>query len=952
MNPLLRTLLALAFAAAAAADDARDFERGFPPVDVHPMKRHDGGSQIFSAAQGTDGILYFGGLRGLTSYDGAWWQNAELPNDSAVFAVAIGRGPEIAVGAVGEVGWFVRDPNGKLVYRSLLGLLPAAQRDVGDVRSVCATQNGFLYAAEYAVIAWNGGAPRVLADLRSRTEMPRCFETPHGTYVALSDGLHRVDGSTLVRAGFDGKQVELVLPFDDRRILAVVAGEGVFLSDETETTPFAPDATEWLRGKSVRAGRRLQDGRFVIGTRQHGVLILDQSGSVQLRLTAAAGLPDDVLSSVLQDREGALWLTYYGPIARVDLATPVTRIDSRRGLAGTPNDVTRHRNALYVATSHGLFKTDRRSAAGDPGHAFRPVDGIPAPGWRTLSLGNELLVGTSNGIYSVDENDVPRLVPATAQLVVYFALPSQQDPSRVWLATKTGIGSIRREGREWRFESLIAGSPRHGRQIREMDGILWISTTFDGIVRIDPRAAPARIDRFGREEAKAVVIGGRVGAIGSGRILRIAGDRLEPDPRFASIGGPFFLGEEDSRGNLWINNTPPAMIRKLPDGGYAREALPIPLVDASHSGMMNLEEDVLWFGGSEGLFRYDFRDVRTAAPQPRPRIHRVVTGDGTEVTAPLRHAFGRLHFEFAPASFRPGTLYQYRLEPEDAGWSAWSSEPAVDYTNLGHGNYTLRVRARGVSGAVSEETSWSFRVLPPWYRTRPAIAFWIFLGALLVAAIVRLRTAALRRQAERLRLLVDERTEELRQANAHLERLSLLDELTGIANRRYFQRALAEDWRNALEHRQPLALILLDLDKFKLINDRHGHPAGDAALVQVGRTLNRQIRRSGELTARANDIVARIGGEEFAVLLTRTGEEEALRVAEQLRNIIADVPLELGEETLRITASCGVAAVIPTENDGWHVLLGEADRALYAAKADGRNCVRTAPPASDVAQVS
>ena len=223
---------------------------------------------------------------------------------------------------------------------------------------------------------------------------------------------------------------------------------------------------------------------------------------------------------------------------------------------------------------------------------------------------------------------------------------------------------------------------------------------------------------------------------------------------------------------------------------------------------------------------------------------------------------------------------------------------------------------------------------------------WIVCAAGLIAAIVRLRTAALRRQAARLRMLVDERTAELQQANAHLERLSLIDELTGIANRRYFQRLLVEDWRNALEEQQPLALVLIDLDHFKQLNDRHGHPAGDAALVQTARLLARQIRRSGDAPTRASDIVARIGGEEFAVLLAKTGEEEAVRVAETLRAGIAAMEVIAGE-TVTLTASCGVAAMVPGHEDGWSALVERADAALYAAKAAGRNCVQAAGDAGD-----
>ncbi|HEX2060657.1 MAG TPA: diguanylate cyclase, partial [Thermoanaerobaculia bacterium] len=366
---------------------------------------------------------------------------------------------------------------------------------------------------------------------------------------------------------------------------------------------------------------------------------------------------------------------------------------------------------------------------------------------------------------------------------------------------------------------------------------------------------------------------------------------------------------------------------------------------------LNRDGDVMWLSASTTLYRIEAARQPRPMPQPPPLIRRAVTADGTPVARPLPHSFSRLHIEFAPASYRPGIAYQYRLDPADEAWSAWTSEPRIDYTNLDSGEYTFRVRARGAAGQISAETQRSFVVLPPWYRTPLAIALWVLVAGILIAMIVRLRTAALRRQAERLRMLVHERTEELQQANAHLERLSLLDDLTGIANRRYFQRALVEDWRVAHENRQPLALLLLDLDRFKQLNDEHGHPAGDAALVHVARFLSREIRRSGELGARLNDLVARIGGEEFAVVLTSTSEEEAMRVGETLRAGIEALPIPIrSSATIYVTASVGVASIVPQITEGWNALMQEADRALYDAKAAGRNCVRAASATPRVAK--
>lgn len=926
------------------AEPGREFERGFPLIEVQSEKHHGVGAQLFSVAQDPTGMIYVGALGGIGVYDGAWWNKIALPNDSAVFSVAGGRGPEIAVGGIDEFGWAAAGANGNVVYHSLLGHLPPDRRRLGDVRSICAIDNGFLYVAERAVILWTGGAPRIIADVSGRTiAPPRCFRAGTTTFVALDDGLHRVAGSALVPAGFARKRVDLVLSFDDTRTLTIVRGEGIFLND----TPFAAEASAWLRDKIVTAGCVLKDGRIVIATRQDGLAILNRHGDVEQRLDTNAGLPDAVLSAALTDREGSLWLAYYGSIARVDLDAPMTLIDKRRGVRGSPNSAERHAGRVYVTTSHGLFALDADGTT-------RSIAGIPAPAWRVISAGDVLLAGTGDGVFVIGDDGTPRLVRGTESLSIYHFEPSSTNANRWWLSTKQGVAILERDARGWRYGGLVPQTPPYTRRVVDQRDVLWIGSVFDGVTRIDLSGTTGkttpRIRRYGSGELDAVRVADRIVIVGEGRIFEPRPDgTLAPDPLLGHVRGDFHVIEEDIHGNVWISGGSPRIVRRLPNGRFAQEPLPLVGIDARVKDL-NRDGDVMWLSASTTLYRFEAGTQPRQTPQPPPLIRRTVTGDGTPVTRPLPHSFGRLHIEFAPASYRPGIAYQYRLDPADEEWSAWTSDPRIDYTNLDSGEYTFRVRARGAAGQISAETQRSFVVLPPWYRTPLAIALWVVVAGLAVALIVRLRTAALRRQAERLRMLVHERTEELQQANAHLERLSLLDDLTGIANRRYFQRALVEDWRAAHEHRQPLALLLFDLDRFKQLNDEHGHPAGDAALVQVARYLSREIRRSGELGVRLNDLVARIGGEEFAVVLTNTTEEEAMRIGDTLREGIESLPVPIrSSATIFVTASVGVASIVPQITEGWNALMQEADRALYDAKAAGRNCVRAASATPRVA---
>jgi diguanylate cyclase (GGDEF)-like protein len=895
---LLATTLLFALAAHLIGD-----ERGLPLIEVFEERRHGAGTQVFDVTQAPDGMLYFAALKGVVAYDGAWWRTLELPNEPAVFSVESGRGPEIAVGAVDDFGWVAPDANGVLRYRSLKEHLPQEQRSFGDVRAICTTSSGFLFVAEQFAFAWSGGAPRMVADFRRAkpTSMPRCDRRDGTTWVVAGGETYRyMESGALVRA-------------------------------QPET--YAPAVAEWLRGKTITTTASLPDGRRMIGTRQDGIAILDASGNLEQTLDTAAGLPGRVLSGAIVDREGALWLSYYGVIARLELDSALTLIDARRGLRGSPRTVERHQGHLYVSTTHGLF------VLGEDG--VRAVDGIPPGVWDQWSAVDDLLSGTTDGVFVLGSGGARRIA-GTEGLSVYMLAASKRDPSRVWLATRRGVGMLRRDGRTWTYEGLLAGTPPHVHHLVEADGVLWAGSVFDGVSRISFDGAAPRVERYGRGEMEVVEIDGQPVIIDDGAVsLPASGGRLVPDPRFRNVRGYFSSAVQDGHGNIWTNATPPHVLRRTGNGRYADEPMRIGTIDAPTLKAVGTEGDVVWLSAPDVLYRYDATHPPAATQQLAPLIRRAATAENEPVVAPLPPSFGRVRIEFAPASYRPGILYQYRLDPVDSGWSAWTAQPSIDYTNLDHGQYTFRVRAQGATGAVSEETQWSFTVLPPWYRTRSALILWLVLAAIAIAAIVRLRTTSLRRQAERLRELVEERTEALQQANAHLERLSLLDELTGIANRRYFQRALVEDWRNAYEERKPLALIFFDLDHFKQVNDRYGHAAGDAALVRVARHLSRRSRRSGELRS-GNDLVARIGGEEFAILMTHTNETKALEIAESLRSGVEKIPIELTGTTLHVTASAGVASIVPSDSESWSTLMRDADRALYAAKAAGRNCVRTA----------
>ncbi|HTV80656.1 MAG TPA: diguanylate cyclase [Steroidobacteraceae bacterium] len=192
-----------------------------------------------------------------------------------------------------------------------------------------------------------------------------------------------------------------------------------------------------------------------------------------------------------------------------------------------------------------------------------------------------------------------------------------------------------------------------------------------------------------------------------------------------------------------------------------------------------------------------------------------------------------------------------------------------------------------------------------------------------------------------IQVLQLQRGEALQRQTSALQAMAWTDALTGVPNRHFFAEAVSCAWRRERRSDQPQAILMIDIDHFKALNDRYGHPAGDACLRQVARALQACLPRP-------DDVLARYGGEEFIVLLHDTDSPGAEAVAERLRATVEGLQIEhAGSPIGRVTASVGIATAPLTGEAAAARLTEEADRALYEAKCAGRNVVKLATSRSE-----
>ncbi|MDP2714194.1 GGDEF domain-containing protein [Rheinheimera sp.] len=211
-----------------------------------------------------------------------------------------------------------------------------------------------------------------------------------------------------------------------------------------------------------------------------------------------------------------------------------------------------------------------------------------------------------------------------------------------------------------------------------------------------------------------------------------------------------------------------------------------------------------------------------------------------------------------------------------------------------------------------------------------------------IAAAIKLlrwqKTAAelecqLRSHSFELQITLDE----LAEKNLQLEQQSLTDALSGVYNRAYFDRQMRAELKRSRRELRTLALVLLDIDHFKRLNDNFGHLVGDQAITAVAQLIKQQLKRPA-------DKLCRYGGEEFALILPNTGKEGAVQLAEQIRQQLATSPLLCNQQAVTITLSAGCYAAVPGPDSDNDEYIGFADKALYRAKAAGRDQVQSYPP--------
>ncbi|MDQ3039961.1 MAG: diguanylate cyclase, partial [Pseudomonadota bacterium] len=545
------------------------------------------------------------------------------------------------------------------------------------------------------------------------------------------------------------------------------------------------------------------------------------------------------------------------------------------------------------------------------------------------------------------------------------------DRDGVWISTRNQ-GIAHWDGRSWDWKRTQSGMPSRAYGAIRVGRDVWMATADRGLARVrggswDFFGADIGIPADALYDMRLIpdAAGRPVLWIGSDKSSLLRVDVGNPDvprlvtrPALPTLPVPMVYGvERNGHGDLLAcTDYGVARLRRVGDG-YQRtifhRADGLPHDECNANAMQVDGRGRVWIGTVGGAAVYTPRSARQLKPSPLVLSGLLVDGNRVPVpahgtTLELTSRSSGLELQFDLLTGQDEHASEYRVVTDDApSRSGWSNDNRHQLVNLADGLHQFRIEARDAMGTPAAPITLSVNVPTAWWRT-PAARVAQVLGALgLLWMLMKWREGQLRRSTKRLGEMVQQRTaelnsreQELHRLNDELLRLSYTDPLTGLGNRRHLFQMLARDWQGATATGSPVSLLMLDLDHFKSFNDCHGHQAGDARLQVVAGILQSLLP--------AHATAARYGGEEFCLLLPGTTHDAALDLAEAVRADIASSSRRDDQavpDAPASTSSIGVATIVPSPDRRMDELIAEADKALYAAKHAGRDCVRSSASA-------
>lgn len=747
---------------------------GLPEIHNYSKIDYKAGLQNWDFKQDKNGIIYVANNEGLLSFDGTYWKLYPLPNKTIVRSVTIGSDDHIYVGGQDELGYFSPGSNGRLIYHSLVDLIPVKDRNFADVWDIANYNNEIFFRTTRSIIRYAQKKASISLAPTNWSYLGECkgklfaHDKKTGLFV-FENGNWKV----LPTNNLPNVEVTSILSIKDAIIITTLK-HGVYTYDINGASKITTPATLDLENQRIYTATAINNEWIGIGTNTSGVIIIDSKGGIIQRLSKPEGLQNYDILSLFSDNQNNLWAGLNNGIDCIGFNKAIKLINPNYQNAAAYSSII-YKDKIYVGTSSGLYSVPIQET-GDLSFNrgnFNSIANTAGQVWSLAAINDKLFLAHHEGAFLVENNKATQIDNQQG----FWNFQSIQDGlglNNIVAGNYTGLVYLSEQNNNFKAKS-IQNYTETSRYVAVNEGAyIWVSHPFHGLYKIkkdttdgknkpklytDKNGLPSILNNHVYNLKDEIVVATEKGIYRYNQDI----DKFEPHTYYQKLLGNQSLRylKEDKEGHIWFVHEKQLgvvdMSDKTPKIIYISE-----LNNKLLSGfemVYPVNQNNIFVAAENGLININYEKYKKSNYSLQVKIREVrLMGEKDSVlyggyfnninekqiqpdqSAPkLKKQWGNIHFEFSTSLFglQNNLEYSYRLKGFDKNWSKWSSKNEKEYTNMPAGNYTFEIKVRNNFGDESEIETYQFTILPAWYESELAYASYVILFFLIILILSR-----------------------------------------------------------------------------------------------------------------------------------------------------------------------------------------------------------------------
>lgn len=738
---------------------------GLPDIINYAKPDYKAGLQNWDIRQDKNGIVYFANNEGLLSFDGKYWNNHPLPNKTIVRSVEIAPDGKIYTGGQDEIGYFSPSVNGRLQYHSLVNLVPEKDRSFGDVWDIVCYRGYTFFRSASRIFRFTDQSALVYKAPFEWAFLGLC----NGRLYAqdYQAGLLTFDNEiwnpvSVANNSPAGDAITAMLPVSADSVLITTLKNGLYnLSAGRITVQESPNNI-FFQNDRIYAATFLGNNRIALATNNSGVYITDTKGNIIQRFSRTEGLQNNNVLSVFSDSQHNLWLGLDNGIDLVTYNSPIKQIKPLLQ-DGSGYTAIVHDNKLYLGTSNGLFSVElqRENDLSFSKGNFSPVTNTRGQTWGLASINNQLLLGHHEGAFSI-QNNIATPISVNKGFWNFVPLNSHIPAQQIVSGGYNGLSIFNFANGQLSYSGTIPGFNESSRFVTiDKHNQLWVSHPYHGVFKIvqntdggystfaysTTRGLPSLLNNHIYSIKNEILVATEKGIY----VYNKTKDAFESSGFYQKLLGNQSIRylKDDNNGNTWFIHE-----KSLGVIDFSKQVPAVIQIPELSNKMLSgfefiyaVNESNIFLGGEKGFYHINYSKYRQNIPKLFVQIRtvRIInktdsllfggyyendSASGSDKAMPaISYRWKTLRFEYASTLFgnQSNLEYSYRLKGYDNNWSEWTTRTEKEYTNLPSGTFIFEVKVRNNLGNESDIASYTFKILPPWYFTLWAKAFYVLL---------------------------------------------------------------------------------------------------------------------------------------------------------------------------------------------------------------------------------